>query len=80
MKVKKRIMLEKMWSNDMLYVMSFFILYSSVLFLDFIVFIIYDGEVLDFFILSNFVEPLFPSLLTLLVGVFLGKLIKLKNR
>lgn len=63
----------------MLYILSFIILYISVLFLDFVAFTIYGGELFEFFVLNNFIDPLFPSALTLLVGVFLGKLIKSKG-
>lgn len=64
----------------MLYILSFIILYVSVLFLDFIVFLIYEGNLFDFFVLNSFIEPLMPSILTLLVGVFLSKLIKPKDK
>lgn len=64
----------------LLYILSFVILYISVLFLDLVAFLIYEENLSGFFILSNFIAPLAPSLLTLLLGTFLGKLIKSKDK
>ncbi len=64
----------------MLYVISFIVFYISLLSLNFIYFLTFEDNVSLFFNLNNFIEPLIPATLIVVLGVFLGKITKSKDK